>query len=101
MTNNDIINSIRSGNLPIRVSFNNQSTFEKLAGRISKEIEADSVSLLNAMHDNAFLVENKFSEATALGMYFQIATNFSGTLLLKLLEVECLKNIRNFGLIPE
>ena len=40
MSNNDIINSIRSNNLPIKVSFNNQSTLEKLAGRISKEIEA-------------------------------------------------------------
>ena len=76
MTNNDIINSIRSGNLPIKVSFNNQSTLEKLAGRISKEIEADSISLLNAMHDNAFLVENKFNETTALGMYLPNSYEF-------------------------
>ena len=69
MTNNDIINSIRSENLPIKVSFNNQSTLEKLAGRISNDIEADSISLIKAMHDSAFLVENKFNEATALGMY--------------------------------
>jgi UPF0755 protein len=69
MTNNDIINSIRSGNIAIKVSFNNQSTLEKLAGRVSKEIEADSLSLLKAMTDKTFLAENKFSEATALGMY--------------------------------
>ncbi|SFD47877.1 UPF0755 protein [Algibacter lectus] len=69
MTNNDIINSIRSGNIAIKVSFNNQSTLEKLAGRVSKEIEADSLSLLKAMTDKTFLAENKFNEATALGMY--------------------------------
>ena len=76
MTNNDIINSIRSKNLPIKVSFNNQSTLEKLAGRISKEIEADSTSLINAMHNDAFLVENKFNKATALGMYLPNSYEF-------------------------
>ncbi|KJD35602.1 aminodeoxychorismate lyase [Tamlana sedimentorum] len=69
MNNNDIINSIRSRNLPIKVAFNNQETLEKLAGRISTQIEADSLSLLNAMKDQAFLRENNFNEATALGMY--------------------------------
>lgn len=76
MTNNDIINSIRSGNMPIKVSFNNQSTLEKLAGRISKEIEADSVSLLKEMTDKDFLAENNFNEATALGMYLPNSYEF-------------------------
>ncbi|MDO5977276.1 endolytic transglycosylase MltG [Flavivirga spongiicola] len=69
MTNNDIINSIRSKNIPVKVSFNNQETLEKLAGRIAIQIEADSVSLLKAMKDQSFLVENNFKETTALGMY--------------------------------
>ncbi|KJD34586.1 aminodeoxychorismate lyase [Tamlana nanhaiensis] len=69
MNNNDIINSIRSRNLPIKLSFNNQETLEKLAGRIATQIEADSLSLLNAMTDATFLKENKFNKATALGMY--------------------------------
>ena len=76
MTNNDIINAIRSGNLPIKVSFNNQSSLEKLAGRISKEIEADSLSLLKEMKDESFLAENKFNEATALGMYLPNSYEF-------------------------
>lgn len=69
MTNNDIINSIRSRNLPIKVSFNNQNTLAKLAGRVSRDIEADSVSLLKAMTDVAFLEKNNFEKETALGMY--------------------------------
>lgn len=76
MTNNDIINSIRINNLPIKVSFNNQNSLEKLAGRISKEIEADSISLLKAMQDKSFLSENKFNEATALGMYLPNSYEF-------------------------
>lgn len=76
MTNNDIINSIRSGNMPIKVSFNNQNTLEKLAGRISTEIEADSISLLLAMKDEAFLANNNFNKATALGMYLPNSYEF-------------------------
>ncbi|WP_194768538.1 endolytic transglycosylase MltG [Tamlana sp. I1] len=69
MSNNDIINSIRSKNLPIRVSFNNQESLEKLAGRISDQIEADSLSLIKAMTDTSFLKANHFTRASALGMY--------------------------------
>ncbi|WP_147677535.1 endolytic transglycosylase MltG [Algibacter pacificus] len=76
MTNNDIINSIRIGNLPIKVSFNNQSSLEKLAGRISRDIEADSVSLLKAMKDSEFLAKNNFNQATALGMYLPNSYEF-------------------------
>lgn len=76
MSNNDIINSIRSNNLPIKVSFNNQVSLEKLAGRISEVIEADSISLLNSMNDTVFQSENNFNEATALGMYLPNSYEF-------------------------
>ncbi|TGV01695.1 endolytic transglycosylase MltG [Flavivirga rizhaonensis] len=69
MSNNDIINSIRSKNMPIKVSFNNQESLEKLAGRIAVQIEADSTALLEVMKDQKFLEDNNFNEATALGMY--------------------------------
>lgn len=76
MNNNDIINSIRSNNLPIKIAFNNQETIEKLAGRIATQIEADSLSLLQAMTDKAFLQKNGFSKATALGMYIPNSYEF-------------------------
>lgn len=76
MSNNDIINSIRSKNLPVKVSFNNQETIAKLAGRIAIQIEADSSDLLIAMNDKAFFAENKFDEATALGMYIPNSYEF-------------------------
>ena len=69
MSNNDIINSIRSKNLPIKVAFNNQNSLTDLAERISAQIETDSLSLLKAMTDESFLSKNGFSKATALGMY--------------------------------
>jgi UPF0755 protein len=69
MTNNDIINSIRSNNIPIKLSFNNQNSIEELAGRIAFQIDVDSVSLVKAMKDPAFYEQNGFSDATSLGMY--------------------------------
>lgn len=76
MTNNDIINSIRSNNIPVKVSFNNQNSLELLAGRIAKQIEADSISLIGAFNDARFLEKNGFNEATALGMYIPNSYEF-------------------------
>lgn len=76
MTNNEIINSIRSNNVPINISFNNQHSLEDLAGRISKQIEADSLSLIKAMTDETFLNDNGFNNATALGMYLPNSYEF-------------------------
>ncbi|MGB6267744.1 MAG: endolytic transglycosylase MltG, partial [Olleya sp.] len=69
MSNNDIINSIRSKNIPLKLSFNNQERIQNLAGRIANQIEPDSLSLLKTMTDKAFLNEHKFTEATVLNMY--------------------------------
>jgi UPF0755 protein len=69
MNNNDIINTVRSQNIPINVKFNNQERLEDLAGAISSQIETDSLSLLNAFRDETFLAKNKLKEKTALGMY--------------------------------
>jgi UPF0755 protein len=69
MSNNDIVNSLRSRNIPIRISFNNQETLARLAGRISEQIEADSISLLKTMKDEGYLSANGFDSETALAMY--------------------------------
>lgn len=76
MNNNEIINSIRIGNQPIKLSFNNQETIEKLAGRVATQIEADSLSLVNAMTSEEFLSKSGFSKKTALGMYIPNSYEF-------------------------
>jgi UPF0755 protein len=76
MSNNDIINSIRINNLPIQIAFNNQESLQALAGRISTQIEADSLQLIEAMTDEDFLKKNGFSGATALGMYLPNSYEF-------------------------
>ncbi|WGF92602.1 endolytic transglycosylase MltG [Aequorivita marisscotiae] len=69
MTNNDIVNTLRSRNIPINVKFNNQERLEDLAGHIANQIEADSLSLLQAMTDPEFLKEVGMTKETGLSMY--------------------------------
>lgn len=69
MNNNEIVNTLRSKNMPVKVIFNNQERLEDLAGRIGEQIEADSLELLRAMKDTVFLKKHGFSQATALSMY--------------------------------
>ena len=70
MNNNELVNLLRSGKqTPVKLSFNNQDTFEKLAGRISQQIEADSVSLLKSFNNIDFIEKNGFNKNTAIGMY--------------------------------
>lgn len=69
MNNNDIVNTLRSRNLPIKVSFNNQESLPALAGRISQQIEADSLNLLSVLNDKNFLSSNGFDDDTKLSMY--------------------------------
>lgn len=70
LNNNDLVNLLRSGKQTmVKLSFNNQDSFKKLAGRIAAQIEADSVSLLKALTDSNFLKENGFTKESSLGMY--------------------------------
>ena len=76
MNNNDIVNSIRSNNIPVKLSFNNQESLERLAGRISTQIEADSLELYSVMSSPEFLKANDFNSKTALGMYIPNSYQF-------------------------
>ncbi|TLP81256.1 endolytic transglycosylase MltG [Maribacter sp. ACAM166] len=76
MNNNELVNSLRSGNLPVKVSFNNQETIQDLAGRVASQIEADSVSLLAAFDDSKFLNAEGFNEANKLSPYIPNSYEF-------------------------
>ena len=69
MNNNDIINTIRSGNLPVKVSFNNQETIYDLAGRIAAQIDADSIELVEAFTDKKFYEDNLLTDETVLSVF--------------------------------
>jgi len=66
MSNNDIINSLRSNNIPVKLTFNNQNTIEELASRVSNQIEADSSSIVKEFKSSDFLTKNNLNEDTSL-----------------------------------
>ena len=76
MNNNEIINTLRSQNIPVKVSFNNQETLANLAGRISTQIEADSASLIKAFNDSEFIKSEALDEDTKQVIYLPNSYEF-------------------------
>jgi UPF0755 protein len=96
MTNNDIINSIRSRNIPIKIAFNNQHSLAGLASRISGQIEADSVALITAFTEKEFLETHNFTEENALGMYLPNSYEFFWNTSAKTFRKRMLKEYNRF-----
>jgi len=69
MSNNDIINSLRSRNLPVQVSFNNQESLPELAGRVASQLEADSISLVQALTDPGYLEEYGLESRSGIALF--------------------------------
>jgi len=80
MSNNGLVNLLRSGNqTPIKLSFNNQDTLEKLASRIAVQLETDSISLLSTFKDKAFLSKNNLTEKSVLQIFIPNSYEFYWT----------------------
>lgn len=62
MSNNDLINLLRSGNqTPVKLTFNNTRTINDFVSKITSSLEIDSLSLLNAIYDKNFLENNNLT----------------------------------------
>ncbi len=97
LNNNELVNLLRGGNQTVvKLSFNNQDTLEKLAGRISTQIEADSISLINAFRDEFFLEDSGFSKATSLAMYIPNTYHFNWDTSAKSFRDKMLVKYNNF-----
>lgn len=70
MNNNKLLNMLRSGSqTPIDLTFNNIRTIEQLSGRIAEQIDADSISIMNAIKENATLKEMGFKEESYAALF--------------------------------
>ena len=67
--NNKIINSLRSKNIPLNITFNNIQTIQEFSGYISKKIEADSMSLIKSFTDENFLKSLNLSKESVLSLF--------------------------------
>tara|TARA_B100001094_G_scaffold98310_1_gene94481 strand:+ start:9041 stop:10093 length:1053 start_codon:yes stop_codon:yes gene_type:complete len=68
-SNNDIINSLRSNNIPVKVTFNNIERIEVLASKVSKIIEADSISLMKSFMNKEFLLQNSLNKHSVFAVF--------------------------------
>jgi UPF0755 protein len=62
-----LITALRN-NIPVKLAFNNQERIENVVGRVSSQIEADSISLMNIFKDPTFLKENGFTEDNVISI---------------------------------
>ena len=70
MSNNDLVDLLRSGKQsPIKVTFNNIRLKTELAGRISKQITADSTLILEALNNEALISELGFTTENILVIF--------------------------------
>ena len=67
--NTEIINSLRSQNIPLKVTFNNMETINQLFGRISLKIEADSLSLVKVFSDREFLNDLNLNNESVFSLF--------------------------------
>lgn len=68
-SNEEIINSLKFKNIPVKVTFNNIERIENLASRVSKYIEADSLSLMNSFYDKTFLENNDLDTESVFSIF--------------------------------
>lgn len=70
MTNAALINRIRGGmQSPVRVTFNNIRTADRLAGVVSRQLEVDSLTLLRALRSDSVAAAYGYTVATFPGMF--------------------------------
>ena len=69
MNNREIIDVLRSKNEPILLKFNNQERIEDLAGALARQIEPDSLTLLEAFKDPEFLESAGVAQEQLLSLF--------------------------------
>jgi UPF0755 protein len=81
-SNNSIINMLRSGNQKaVNLTFNSIRTKYELAGKISLQLEMDSLSLIDLLNNKTFLEKYDFDPESVISMFipntYQIYWNTS------------------------
>lgn len=70
MSNFTLIRNLKAGRQkPLMLTFNNIRTKEQLAGRLSKLIMADSISIISLLNDTSFLSPKGFNPQTSKAVF--------------------------------
>ena len=97
MNNNELVDLLRSGKQsPIKLTFNNQDTVEKLSGRIAMQIEADSLDILKSILDSSFLKQHNLNKQNVLGIFIPNSYEFYWNTSAEKFRDRMLKEYQNF-----
>jgi UPF0755 protein len=78
MNNNELIDLFRSGEtVPVKVTFNNVRTKADLAGKISKNLECDSLEVMNLINSPEFVAKYGFNQTTILTLFLPNTYQFN------------------------
>ena len=70
MNNNELINLLRSGSQePVQLTFNTIRTAEDLAGKVGKQLEADSIELLQKLKSKELAAKYGFNTKTFMTLF--------------------------------
>ena len=70
MSSNQLVNMLRGGlQTPVKVTFNNIRNVDMLAGRIATQIEADSTSISNLLHNQDYIHQLGFNNYTIPALF--------------------------------
>lgn len=70
MSYNDMMNLLRSGSqTPVRVTFNNIRTLADLAGRLGRQLETDSLSIIRFLRDESNYRSDGFRAETVISVF--------------------------------
>ena len=67
---NSFINMLRSGRqTPVKITFQNIRTLNQLAGKIGRQIEADSMQIMNFLADDSNYLDDGFKKETVIAVF--------------------------------
>lgn len=101
MNNRELVQLLRSGKqVPVKLIFNNIRTKSDLAGKISRQLEVDSLQLLQLLNDSAVLSPLGFNTENILCMFipntYEVYWNMSAEKFFK----KWILSTRVFGIKP-
>ncbi len=93
MNNFQLVRALRSGRqTPVRLTFNNIRTKQDLAGRLGKQLMADSLSIINLLDDSAFLSTYNLNPYTSISIFipntYEVFWNINANQLFERMDKE-------------
>lgn len=96
MNNNEIVNVLRSLNLPVNITFNNAENIYELSGKLASQFDADSLAFVKTLADDSFLSQKGMNLQQSLSLYIPNTYEFYWNTSPKNIQKRLLKEYENF-----